>query len=89
MFGILSFHQLKATGELFIDPARYVSQPFRSEATSIPEASIHGHGILILKVLNNHVEQSFPPQAMLFEKPLCAVANEAFSARSFEKRFYF
>jgi hypothetical protein len=57
VFTIISFHQLKASFEFFVDPARYVSQAFRSETSVFLEASIHGYRILVLKVLNNHVEQ--------------------------------
>ncbi len=58
MFGMLRFHQLKASFEFFIDPARYVSQTLRGQSTAILEASIYGYRILVLKVFDDHVEQS-------------------------------
>src|SRR5882762_3777234 len=54
---MLGFHQLKASFEFFIDPARNVLQTLRSQSPAVVEASIHGHRVPILEVFDDHVEQ--------------------------------
>jgi hypothetical protein len=54
---MICFHQLKAAFKFFIDPTRYVLQFSRSQSPAIPKASIYGYGILVLKVLDDHIQQ--------------------------------
>ena len=54
---MVRFHQLKASFEFFINPARNVLQTLRGQSTAIPEASIYGCRILILKAFDDHIEQ--------------------------------
>src|SRR4029078_13484995 len=53
-------HQLKASFELFIDPARYVLQSFWRQAAVFSEALVHRNRIAVLKMFDNHVKQSRP-----------------------------
>jgi hypothetical protein len=47
---------LEAALEVFIDPARNVLQSVRGEAAAIAETPIHRYRIIVLEMLNDHVE---------------------------------
>ncbi len=55
--GIMSFHQLIAAPKLGIDPARQVQQSLRRHPAVITKAAIYGHGVVILEVLDYHVQR--------------------------------
>ena len=55
---IRRFHQLKAAFELVIDPARDVLQSFRGETATLTKAPVDWNRIAILKVFDNHVQQT-------------------------------
>jgi len=52
------FHQLKASLELLVDPARNVFQSFRSETAALTKAPIDWNRIAVLKMFDNHIQQS-------------------------------
>ena len=54
---VMSFHELVATLESIVDPARDVAQTLRRHAASSRKASIYGHCIAVLEMLNHHVER--------------------------------
>jgi hypothetical protein len=57
---ISGFHELKATCERFVDPARYIVQSVWSEPAAIAKASIYRDRILIQEVFNDHVKHCGP-----------------------------
>ena len=58
---IVCLHHLKAPFEFFINPAGDITQAFRSKTPLIPEASIYRERIVVLKVLDDQVEQAAVP----------------------------
>src|SRR5262245_61005781 len=51
------FHDLEATGEAVIDPARDVIQTFRCHSTTLEKTAIYRHGIAVLEALDHHVKR--------------------------------
>ena len=51
-------HQLETAFEFVINPTRNVLQSFRSQAATLMKAPVDWNRIAILKVFDNHVEQS-------------------------------
>src|SRR6516225_10542006 len=49
------FHQLKATREIFVDPARDVPYDVWSEPTALAKAPVDGSGIPIPEMFDDHV----------------------------------
>ena len=53
---IVCLHELVATLERRVDPARDIRQLFWREPSMIAESPIHGDGIAALEVFDHHVE---------------------------------
>src|SRR5215471_16319507 len=73
---IICLHQLKATAQFLIDPARHVLQPLRSEATAVAKATIHRNRVLVLKMLDDHVEQSDSPRKSVLSPAFRPMASK-------------
>ena len=57
---IVGLHHLKTAFELFINPARDVTQAFGGKTPLVPEASIYRERVVVPKVLDDQVEQVVP-----------------------------
>ncbi len=68
-----SLHQLKASFELFIDPARHVLQSFRSQATVFSEVLVNRNRIAVFKMLDDHVKQSSYLLSRAVPRNLCVL----------------
>src|SRR5262249_3550868 len=63
------FHQLIATLEFFIHPARNIDQPFGSQAPAVAKPAIHGYRIIVLEVFDDHVELVCHPRIIRAATP--------------------
>jgi hypothetical protein len=63
---IVAFHYLEASLQIPGDPAAPILDPVRHESSLISETPIHGNGIPVPKVLNDHVQH----ECSTFRRPV-------------------
>ena len=53
---VITFHELEATIEVYLDPAGDVLQAVRHHPPMVSEAAVHGLSISVLEFLDHHEE---------------------------------
>src|SRR4029077_9252927 len=67
---ILTFHYLEAAAQILGDPTSPILDPFRHQAPSIAESSVHRYRIAAPEVLDDHVEHGVPQANWIIGAPV-------------------
>src|SRR5439155_1315228 len=65
---LIALHHLKAPAEIGVNPTRNVPQSLRRQPALVTETPVHGDGVTISEVFNNHVQHPYNHPSPTAEK---------------------